>query len=370
MSPRPRGTTRVGAALSLSGRYAIQGRQAMRGLTLWLEDVNAGGGLRRDDLGLRTPVELTVLDDRGRADLASSLVERLIVEEAVDLLMGPYSSVLALAASRVARRHGKLLWNHGGATDALSGSPWVVSLPTPASRYFHGALAMARQELPELERVGLVYGERGTFGPAVARGAERFARSAGFELAFTAPYPPPEETDALLRRVGRERLDILLGAGSLEMDVRLARGLAGERLRPPLVALVAAGIEAFGEALGPQAEGFAGPSQWEPAVRYRPEVGPGSGELAERFRERFGREADYPAAQAYAAGLIAERCVELAGGLEGGALQSAARELAVTTFFGRFRLRPSGQQVGHEMVVVQWQGGRRVILWPPEARAP
>ena len=90
------------------------------------------------------------------------------------------------------------------------------------------------------------------------------------------------------------------------------------------------------------------------------------------FRARFGLEPDYPAAQAYAAGLVAARCAELAGSLDDDALRQAARALDLTTFYGRFRLDPdSGQQIGHPMVVVQWQAGRKQIVWPANlATAP
>jgi len=119
-------------------------------------------------------------------------------------------------------------------------------------------------------------------------------------------------------------------------------------------------------ALGPAADGFFGPSQWEPEVRHHPDVGPTSAQFVAHFRARFGAEPDYPAAQAYAAGLIAGRCVELAGTCDQGALLGMARSLALTTFYGGFRLDPAtGRQVGHELVIVQWQGGERRIVWPP-----
>jgi ABC-type branched-subunit amino acid transport system substrate-binding protein len=120
--------------------------------------------------------------------------------------------------------------------------------------------------------------------------------------------------------------------------------------------------------LGQEADGFCGPSQWEPMLRDQPDLGPRSSEFARRFRDRFGTAPDYPAAQAYAAGLIAAECVRRAGSLAQDALRRAAGDLDLTTFYGRFRLDPqSGQQVGHAMVVVQWQRGRKEIVWPPTA---
>jgi branched-chain amino acid transport system substrate-binding protein len=73
-------------------------------------------------------------------------------------------------------------------------------------------------------------------------------------------------------------------------------------------------------------------------------------------------------AQAYAGGLVAQRCVEAAGTLAQHALRQAAYRLDFTTFYGRYRVDPSsGRQIGHHMPVVQWQGQHKVILWPPHS---
>jgi branched-chain amino acid transport system substrate-binding protein len=90
-------------------------------------------------------------------------------------------------------------------------------------------------------------------------------------------------------------------------------------------------------------------------------------------------EPPYPAAQAFAAGVIAGRCLRDArldascpAGHHDAALLAAARALDCTTLFGRFRLDPAtGRQVGHQMLTVQWQDGVRRVVWPPErAQAP
>jgi branched-chain amino acid transport system substrate-binding protein len=170
----------------------------------------------------------------------------------------------------------------------------------------------------------------------------------------------------IIEQVAASRPDLILGVGTTEADLAFARALGRGRARAQVVGLVAAPIEHFGAVLGPGAHGIFGPSQWEPGVRYRPDLGPTSQQFTDRFRGRFNAEPDYPAAQAYAAGLIAQRCVEIAGTLDDEALLRVARALNLTTFYGDFRLDPTtGRQVGHDLVVVQWQGANRRIVWPP-----
>ena len=90
-----------------------------------------------------------------------------------------------------------------------------------------------------------------------------------------------------------------------------------------------------------------------------------------RIKEGFARHTvvDYPMAQAYAVGVVIQRCVEECGSLDDFALRQAAASLDFTTFYGRFRIdSETGRPVGKPVLLVQWQRGRKVIVWPPEYR--
>jgi hypothetical protein len=94
-------------------------------------------------------------------------------------------------------------------------------------------------------------------------------------------------------------------------------------------------------------------------------LGPSSSQVATRIHA-MGAAADYPAARGYAACLIAEHCLKDTRRANDEALWRAACALDCNTFFGRFRINPrTGIQEGHGVVWVQWQGGRKVVVWPP-----
>jgi branched-chain amino acid transport system substrate-binding protein len=115
------------------------------------------------------------------------------------------------------------------------------------------------------------------------------------------------------------------------------------------------------------AEGVIGPSQWEPGVRHDNIAGPDSAWFLSEYRARFQHLPDYPAVQAFAAGVVFMECFRVAGSLEDERLLAAARAIDLTTLFGRFRLDPTtGRQVGHQMLLVQWQDGQKRVLWPEE----
>jgi ABC-type branched-subunit amino acid transport system substrate-binding protein len=188
-----------------------------------------------------------------------------------------------------------------------------------------------------------------------------------------APYPAELDGFArLVDRVAEARPEVVLGVGRTDDDLHLAGELRARPTGARLLGLVAAGVGAFGAALGGAAEGFFGPSQWEASLGHAPDAGPTAMAFADRFRRRFGTDPDYPAAQAYAAGLVAQRCAAAAGTLRDDALREAADRLSFTTLYGAFALDPaSGEQVGHDLVVVQWQDGAKRVVWPPRsATAP
>ncbi|MGH7322263.1 MAG: ABC transporter substrate-binding protein, partial [Candidatus Rokuibacteriota bacterium] len=91
------GAIRFGASVSLSGRYALQGRQVLAGLRAWVEAVNAGGGLKVHGAGARAPVRLVCYDDQSSPSKAAANAERLLDEDAVEVLIGPYGSDLTRA---------------------------------------------------------------------------------------------------------------------------------------------------------------------------------------------------------------------------------------------------------------------------------
>ena len=343
----------VGAPLSLTGRYGFLGRLAAAGLRQVVQGARRLSGIRMGED--RLAPELHVVDDGGtREGVRRALQE---VAEA-DLLVGPYGSDLVDEAARWAAGRGRVLWNHGGSADEVERLPGVVSVPSPASRYLGAVLEALADSLPGA-RV-LVATRRGLFGRSAALGARDAADRLGMTIVGTvAPGEVPEASDA----------DVVLAAGAFADDVELVRRL---RARPAAVAAVAAGISLFGPALGPGAEGVLGPSQWEEGARFSVDVGPRQADGVRALRAEVVPTlrpgpggVDYPATQAYAAGLVAMRCAEEAGTTEDQALLETARGLRCTTFFGRFGLGGDGRQEDHEILVVQWQQGVKRIVWPP-----
>jgi branched-chain amino acid transport system substrate-binding protein len=336
-----------------------------------VEAVTAGGGLKVHGIGATAPVRLVYYDDASSPALAAANAERLLDADAVEVLIGPYASDLTRAVLPVAGRRGRVLWNHGGASDDIHmGGGRAVGILTPVSRYFGGLLELVRSLDPDAARVALLHRRGSGFGRLAALGVRAVASDAMFVMDVVTFSSLASDLPSVMASLERQSPDLVISAGSFDDEVVLARALLGSGLRPKAVGLAAAAMQEFPQALGTSAEGFLGPSQWEPRLAYVPDFGPGPDEATEGIRAQ-GAWPDYPAAQAYAACLIAQRCLEEGGGADDESLWRAACALDCGTFFGRFHINPAtGLQVGHEIVLVQWRRGRKLVVWPPPCPRP
>jgi branched-chain amino acid transport system substrate-binding protein len=358
----------VGLTAALTGRYSLPGRQALVGAQAWVEATNQAGGLWVQERGTRLPLRLTYYDDASDPQQCAVLTEHLLTVDQVDILLGPYSSGLALSAAEVAQRYARVLWNHGGASEAIytRGFAWVVGILSPPTTYFHSLLDYARHTMPLRRSVAIVHSTAGAFPRDVAAGAARYCRQHDLTPLHTYPYPAGTVDFApILTALQRVAPDVLLSVGRIEDDLRFATQYVQYRLPTPVVGLIVTPLRLFWDTLGSAASRFLGPSQWEADGVARPDYGPSSPEVLQRLTARHPAGVDYPMAQAYAGGLIAQRCIELAGTAEPYRLRQIAGQLDCTTFYGRFHIDPTtGRQLGHRMPVVQWQGGRKTVVWP------
>ena len=363
---------KVGIPVSLSGPFRVQGRQALAGIQAWVDWVNRSGGLLVADLQWYFPVSLVYYDDASSPARARQVTEALILRDRVDLLFGPYSSVLSLAAAAVAEEFQQVLWNQGGASDEIyrRGYRWVVGILTPGSEYLTGLPQLVRQADPQAERLAIIRAATGAFPQAVSSGLERRASDLGFQKVVQREFDPKTTNfSRILEQVEQERPDLLLAVGRIRNDLALAQQLALRGGSLGAVAVVATPIQQFQDALGADAEGFLGPSQWEPAAVYPASYGPSAEQVVTALSQGGQSSPDYPMVQAFAAGLVAQRCVEEAGTLDQETLRETAALEDFSSFYGRFKIDPdTGRQIGRSVVIVQRQEGRKVIVWPPEQR--
>ena len=362
----------IALSLSLTGRYAAMGRQAEFAMRLFAGDVNASGGI----VAARQRYELALecIDDQSRAARVEEIYRALCGGSGPRIIFGPYSSELTRGAAPITEAAGMLLINHGGADDQIHehGYRMIVGVLTPASEYMKSFIHLLTTLKFWRKRVAIV-SSKSPFGRAVAAGAERECtdrrarrRGVRVRLKYAGGFDPEETPEFLGRALRRNRINVMISAGSYQHDVAMTRLATRPHHNIPVIACVAAGVDAFGADLGEDAEGTVGVSQWESAAEIRPEIGPEAAEFARRMRAANPNLAcDYPAAQAYAAGLIALAAVRASDSIEQTRMRAALSDLRTKTFYGAFAIdRASGRQIGHQMTLVQWHAGRKITIEP------
>src|SRR5258708_39439678 len=113
----------VGLSISLTGKFRPLGQQALQGIRLWQSYINAQGGIAVRN-GEKRSVRLVWYDDRSQISFARKNVLRLLQDDQIDILLGPYSSSLTMAVVEVAEEHKRGPWNYGGpSTENSTHSP-------------------------------------------------------------------------------------------------------------------------------------------------------------------------------------------------------------------------------------------------------
>jgi Periplasmic binding protein len=335
---------RVGACLSLTGRYSRFSGQAAAGLQVWHV--------------LDGDTEFVVEDDGSDPARVESCLRA--VADRCDLLLGPYSTQLMRVASRVAPDLDRLVWNHGGSGDdvAAAAPGHVVSVLSPTSHYaepFLRHLAGQSTRAP----LWLVQG-RGSFGRQVIAGAAEMATTLGLRTVRIGP------ADELPADHAPGAWDLFC-ADSFDDDVARVTAARALARQPRLIGAVAAGVRDFGQEVT-NAEGVYGIAQWFPGRRATIELGPPEEDFLRTHSALTGAVPDYPAVQVAATAVLATHCARAAANMARESLWAMAAALRTTTMFGAFRIDPaSGAQLAHQTTLVRWTTNGPTAVSPTSA---
>ncbi|MCF8110443.1 MAG: amino acid ABC transporter substrate-binding protein [Desulfobacteraceae bacterium] len=372
----------IGHSACLSGKYAKAGEQAVGGIEACVDWVNNEyGGITLG--GKKVPLKYKKYDCESKKESVTSLIGRLITVDKVDVVFAPYSSGLTLRGAPIAESHQMLYMDHGGANNKIfeQGFRYAVQTIGPATSYHKGTLDMVKKIAPDAKKVALAY-EDSEFATMVMEGAKNHAEKLGFEIVFERTYPKgTTDLTPLLSAMKAAKPDFVLGGGHFEDGQLFNRQMADLNINVDCLSLIAAAtLPAFSDALGHMAEGVMGPSHWEYGVTYSKEaakekgkqwIGPSQDEFVSLFKKATGDQKmlpDYHAAEAGAQVLAYVLAVEKTGSTDSDKVRAALGDLEFMSFYGSWDIDDSGLQVGHSMVDVQWQDGKRVIVWPESAQ--
>lgn len=370
----------MGGPISLSGPYAKEGSQGLWGFQLaekWINEVY--GGVRI--AGKKIPVKYAYYDDESKKESVTSLLERLIVSDGVKFIFAPYTSGLTLAGAPVAEKYKVLYNSHGGASDRTfeQGYQYAVQTIVLGSRYHVDMFDMMKKVDPKATNVAMLY-EDDEFSRSVREGALEHAKKLGFKVVFDRTYPSKvQDMTPALTELAAARPEILLGGGHFPDGQLLARQMTdlGVDVKAASI-LVSPTLPEFYKALQTAAEGVMGPAHWEIGVKFSPDTtpkgtryfGPKQEEFLSSFRKiSNGVDPDYHGMEATAAMFSYVLGIEAAQSLDTDKVRATMGKLHFVSAYGDWGIDPkSGKQVAHKSVLIQWQKGKKEIVWPSEAQ--
>jgi branched-chain amino acid transport system substrate-binding protein len=340
------GKLNVGAALSLTGSLAKEGRLTKLGYQFCQDKVNGAGGVKVGDA--RSKLAISYKDDKSEPDTAAQLVDQFN-DSGRKLILGPYGSPSTEAASAVVERNGQVMADSSGADNAIfsKGYKNTFAVLSPATSYLAAIVdAVTTQANPKPKTVAIISADDG-FSRRAADGGAAQARKQGVK---------PLKPDLILVSAHVEE-GIAVVKQSHELGIKPAGGF-GETVAPP--------TPDFAKALGDDAEGVVGSTQWTAEVKGKDAVFGTAKDYATGFKERFGEEAEYHSAEAAAACLALVMAVEKAGSSDPAKVREALAGLDTESFFGPIKFDPTGKNTTKPMSAIQIQGGKPITVYPKE----
>ena len=347
---------KIGASMSVTGTYAKPGSYQKEGYDICIDELNGKGGL------LGRKVELVIYDDQSQPATAVKLYEKLITEDKVDAVMGPYSSAVSEAVANVTEKYKKVMVAPLAATTSIfkKGRKYIFMVITPAENYLDGLIDMAAKR--GLKTVAII-NEDTLFPKASAAGTAEAAKKRGMQVVLQEAYPKGNtDFSALLVKIKAANPDVIAAGTYFDDAVAITRQMKELNVNPKMFGLTVGGdLPEFYDLLKQNAEYVYGSTQWDESLPY-----PGQKEFLAAYTKKFKHEPSYHAAAGYAGCLIYGEAVKRAGTLDADKVREQLLKMEIKTAFGDYKVEPDGFQVAHKMVMLQWQDGKRVIVWPDD----
>jgi branched-chain amino acid transport system substrate-binding protein len=347
---------KIGASLSLTGTYAKPGTYQKEGYEVCADELNAKGGL------LGRKVEFVMYDDQSSTQTAQRLYEKLITEDKVDVVMGPYSSAITESVAGITEKYKKVMVSPLAATTSIfrQGRKYIFMVISPAEVYLEGLVDMAAKR--GLKTIAIV-NEDTLFPKATVAGTAELAKKRGLQIVLQEAYPKGNtDFSALLVKIKAANPDVIAAATYFDDAVAITRQMKELNVNPKMYGVTVGGdLPEFYDTLKQNAEYVYGATQWEPTLPY-----PGNQEWYETYKKEFGHEPSYHSAAGYAGCIIYAEAAKRANNLDADRVREQLLKLEMRTIFGDYKVEADGFQVAHKMVTFQWQKEKKATVWPDD----
>jgi branched-chain amino acid transport system substrate-binding protein len=354
----------LGAAVQVTGPLANTGRYYRDAYQFAVDRINSKGGVSLG--GSKARLVLKLYDNQSDVNLGVRQYARLVSQDKVDALLGPFSSNDALDDSSVAEKYQVPMVQGGGASSQIfsRGYKYIFGTLPPADDYFDSTIQMLLRLKPAPKTVAMV-SANDSFDVSVAKGTRELLAKAGLQLVVDQQYPEHNsEFASILSLIKSKDPDVLLWSGHEVQALNFIRAAKRLSVSPKLLYSFTVGVPTadFRTALGPDAEWAFGMTPWLPSAALKDEWFGDAKEFAKEYQEKFGYAPDYHAASAVADVEVFAKALSAAGSAEPAKLRDAIAKIDFQCLYGHVKFGPNGQ-ISLPQTVVQIQGGQVVPIY-------
>jgi len=364
-APHAAGPIKIGISLSLTGDFSDPGTNVKKGYELWAAYVNAHGGI------LGRKVQLLIKNDASSPDQVVTNYRNLITRDKVDLVFGPFSSLLTGPAATVANRyHYAMLGPAGGGPKvfALKLPNYFFVQPAPVIRCGDPFVAYVKS-LPKAKqpKTASYPSLDDPFASPIADAMRAKFEAMGVKTLYHAIYPA-ETTDVtpVVEKAIAGKPD-MIAAGTQSIDAyNQVKALIQAKYNPKFLFFANganAPVDFPGKVGRKNVNGIFSCSDWTPTVHTS-----GNPLFVSTYLKKYGGSAfdiDNNTAEAWAVGQLLQLAAKKTGTIDNQTLIKALHGATWPTIEGNLSWDASGSPNGSDLLV-EWVGGKLVAVYPKQ----
>jgi branched-chain amino acid transport system substrate-binding protein len=358
---------KIGAALALTGNLAAEGKLTQEGYDLTIEKVNSKGGVKVGDKMYK--LEIVYYDDESDAQRSAKLVDRLITEDGIKLILGPYSSGITAGSSVISEKNQAIMI----ATQATSNALYDRDF-----KYFFGTMGLGSTtvqvginavmaQTPTPKTCALLAADS-LFPLSNAEEDRKYAAKVGLDIVYDTKFPG-DVTDLapVLSQVKALDPDILQIHGFFAHSVLVVKQLKELGWAPKaLIMDVGPTMPDFVNSLGKDAEYSSSSQFWGLTTLYDDPLFGNTSQYIEEFEAKYGKPPDYHNVSASIGAEVFALAIEQAGSLDIDKIRDVIAAMDFETIYGPLKFGQGGGNIGVPGIFLQVLNGQSVVVYPSD----
>jgi len=366
----------IGSAISLTGKYATNGVHAKNGYEYAIQVIKDNGGVMVD--GKCYNFKVIYYDDESKGDRGATLAERLISQDKVQFMLGPYSSGMTKAIAPVTEKYKIPMVEAEGASRSLfnKGYKYLFAVLSTSEQYLASAIALAAEKAesqgksPSSVKVAIAV-ENDPFSLDIRAGVSEDAAKYGMKVVIDEKLPRDlSDMSAILTKVKLLKPDVLIVSGHSKGAATAVRQIGEQNIKVPMIAITHCEAADVTGKFGDAANDFLCSTQWSETLAYEDPLFGTAAEYELGFKAAYPeyktKKVPYQTAQATAAVYVYKDAFERAGSLDKEKVRDAISATDMKTFYGGIRFSAAGNNVAKPMVLRQIQDGKYNVVAPSE----